>query len=704
MTKASDPKARPEVAKKGANKASDIYDFVQSPEWQEVLEKARKQQEVKDTADKANAGARQAGVTTSGNETNSTSGVQSQTGTKAAAGKIDPDTKPAATTNSAGAGESAGKPATAGNNKPQAPRDNRSAEKHAAAEQQSEPTQSTDPKAQPGAKSTAATDPDDLENALANPEPSLKLSEDEVADRLRKNLLERMEGQKRSRRKARLGLVAAGCAMGVAASSSVFLVLAGWNSPGPSESAGAVVEETEVANLTSRAGDAETTLSGDQSGGSDEQLALSATVFDTPVDLTTSVGEKGETEALASAALPGSDTAGQSGGVEPKTLRLAPNVRSFVPSLTQPPLPITLLSYRPRSEINLGFVRGQSSPEIFSTSVAMLEVAVSGAIPEEFLAGATDVPNRVALARTLAEETEVAISSAPEEDSLPASGPERAYLPEMIAPSVGMPGPKLVPPQVVASFGMREYPGPGVSITPIETGLRVASLSPTIQPEDIPLAPEATYPPRAVLPPAIVSVLPDVSKPPVPTSTLEAPAIDAEPTLSVVPVPAKRMVPLAEDAPAPTETVARTASLEITVAPADPAPSVTAFRIYAPSNVPQGVVDSIVANLTTTGHELSAQARVGFGISQSNVRYYHPQDAEQAAALARDAGALLRDFTGASTKTPSGIIELWVAGDGSGAAPVKRTATRRTARSQPTNQVNRLRSQVLSKLKRATNQ
>ncbi|WP_158506999.1 hypothetical protein [Ruegeria atlantica] len=144
------------------------------------------------------------------------------------------------------------------------------------------------------------------------------------------------------------------------------------------------------------------------------------------------------------------------------------------------------------------------------------------------------------------------------------------------------------------------------------------------------------------------------------------------------------------------------------VIPPEPEPiptnAVVAFRLYSPANVPQSVLDSVVTNLKSTGHKLSGQARVGFKITQSNVRFYHKQDEERAAALARDSGALLRDFTGSNVKTPSGIIELWLAGEGSGVAGVKQTNTRSTARTQAPNRVNQLKSQVLNKLKKATTQ
>ncbi|WP_131726281.1 hypothetical protein [Ruegeria denitrificans] len=129
----------------------------------------------------------------------------------------------------------------------------------------------------------------------------------------------------------------------------------------------------------------------------------------------------------------------------------------------------------------------------------------------------------------------------------------------------------------------------------------------------------------------------------------------------------------------------------------------TEYRLFAPNNIPNDAVNTVVTGLTTTGHELGATARVPYKVTRTNVRYYHRQDAAKAAALAKDAGALLRDFTGASSKTPNGVIELYLAGEGFGRASVPRTAKKSRRNTAPSNSVDQLRSQVLKKLRTTTN-
>ncbi len=124
------------------------------------------------------------------------------------------------------------------------------------------------------------------------------------------------------------------------------------------------------------------------------------------------------------------------------------------------------------------------------------------------------------------------------------------------------------------------------------------------------------------------------------------------------------------------------------------------FKLFIPNSLGARTVNSVVNNLVAAGHELSGTARVGFGVKQSNVRFYHKEDAAQATALAEDAGALLRDFTGSKSKTQNGVVELWLAGNSATKSKVKKVRLSASA----SDQVDQLKRQVLSKLKTATNQ
>ncbi|CUH44818.1 hypothetical protein RUM4293_03724 [Ruegeria atlantica] len=927
MTKARDPKARPEVAKKDADKVSGVYDFVQSPEWQEVLDNARKQQESNAPAGKAKARAVQPSGPDGHKPTQSTAGSQPADPPNTSAGQPKTAGTPTQATNSRQVGESV-QNATAGGSGSQSVNNNSHAADNVPRDEDNVPRDERGEAsaALPNGGPVPGMHPDNIPEDLINPEPSLKLSEDEVADRLRKNLLERIEDQKRSRRKMRLGMMAVGCGIGVVASSSVFLILSGLSASGPNENVDLTSQE---ALATSAITQQDTELTQRPEPSSDatrdaENLAVSSTtVFDTSAETISPDGDTGASEGLASQSLPLPEASRPSGDIEPELSGVAYNVRSLVPTLVQPPLPITPLRYRPREERNLGFVRLQSTPEIFSTSVALLEATVTAAEPEEFLEAATvtatatltimrppvvpiqpgalenaasqvpldvhqtvpeharayqpdlgtqtgeatgsdlSLPEAVASleiekppesrvlvepgstsSNTVASDLAVQQEDTGHASSIPQS---LSYEPEpeplelaallvapklpdaparLVTPSLSGISPALQTPSLAPTLGSLETPysprtplplDAGVSLTPLlqeasapstpieRTALPDDALTPP-EPEPLELAallvapklPDA--PARLVTPslsgtssalqaPTLSPTLgsletPDSSRTPLPldaevsltpllqeasapstpiertalpddaltppepepepvelaallvapklpdaparlvtpslsgtSPALQAPTISRTlgsletPDSSRAPLPLDAEVslaPLLQEASAPSTPIERTALPDDAITPPEPEPApastVVAFRLYSPTNVPQSVVDSVVTNLTSTGHELSGQARVGFGITQSNVRFYHKQDEERAAALAKASGALLRDFTGANVKTPNGIIELWLAGEGSGVAEAKRSTKRSTARAQAPNRVNRLKSQVLSKLKKATTQ
>ncbi|WP_108859019.1 hypothetical protein [Ruegeria sp. Alg231-54] len=669
MTKASDQKARPEVAKKDANKVSDIYDFVQSPDWQEMLENARKQREINIAARKAKAAALQSSDPGQNKATNSTDGAQPANALNAAAGQSGAFGKPAQATSSHQSGESVQK-ATAGRFDSQTANDDSRATENVARDARGEA--STVP---PDGGLALGIHPDNRPEDLVDPKLGQELPGEGFSDRLRRTLKERTDDQNRKRLKMRLGLVAAGCGIGVVASSSVFLILSGLNAPGPTENAGLVSQETPATGAIMQQ-DAElaehSVPPSDVTSGAADLAVTSATVFDTSSESNLPDGDTAASQDLASLSLLLSVSSEQSGGIKPELSRLAPSVRSFVPTLVQPPLPITLLSYRPRQELNLGFVRLQSTPEIFSTSVAVLETTVTVARPEEFLKGVnvaatptTMRPPVVPIQPGVLDYTETQVSL----DVL-LTEPESGYQPEQ-------------------GLQTSESTGSDIAVRPEGTSLAVEIAQP------LPYEPQPEPVELAALPTAPKPI--DAPAPLMTPAAYETSLALRAPVLSAIPSPLESPVlpltpPLLNDAITPLEPEPAPANVSV------------AYRIYAPTNVPQSVVDSVVTNLTSTGHKLNGQARVGFKITQSNVRFYHKQDEERAAALARDSGALLRDFTGSNVKTPSGIVELWLAGKGSDVTRVKQTNTLSTARTQAPNRVNQLKSQVLSKLKKATTQ
>ncbi len=601
MTKASGRKARPEVAKKRVAQAPGIYDFVQSPEWQKVLEKARIEQETERAAQDQQGKKTEAPKATDRSQAQSTTGEPSPVGLMPWSDQLEEARKKRITVSVKYTGESE----EAG---PEAPDGSKTADAGEITEVFFKSRRS---------KSSSA-DPD---AGL-----SLRLSHEEIDYRLSKKVLQKLEDQQRARRKVRLGFIAVGCAIGAIASSSVFWVLSG---SGPDETAGPVTADVEIASPLQgevfvpsqpdlpTAALGETVISTDLVG-----LAPGA---DTP---DSSLTEVEDLDSFASVTPPVPDLPEAAQPPELTTPSVAPSVLAYVPALEQPFLPVGGPGYLPAREANPSFLPYEIAPEFFDPAIALAAVAATGFDPLDIAADVFTPPARS---------------------------------PELAAQPVLYRQPALLPPAAEARSLSEQVrailPDLPVSIDPIENALTTVALDPSAHLEGPGVGPEALQTPK-------------LTRRAGPTGTVRLVTL-----------------PSADVEPPQASSIAGGA----------------AFRLYAPNRLPQDAVDSVVADLTTTGHELNATARVGFRVSQSNVRFYHRQDAAKAAALAKDAGALLRDFTGAKTKTPSGVVELYLAGDGFSSSPVKRTTKRNSLRATANNPVNQLRSQVLKKLRATTN-
>ncbi|WP_170324440.1 hypothetical protein [Ruegeria arenilitoris] len=603
MTKASGQKTRPEVAKKGVTQAPGIYDFVQSPEWQKVLEKARIERESIRAARQQKGEMTEASATVGSDEGQSTTGEPSPVGQMPWSDQLEEARKKR---NSASA-EKTGESEEPGLGAPEGVRKVDSGEKVR------ETFKSLQSK-------TSSTGP-----AQTDVGRSLRYSNEEFDYRLSKTL-QKLKDQERARRKVRLGLIALGCAMGVIASSSVFWVLSG---PGPLETAGSGSADVEAASslqaqdVVSVPPDLPTIPQG--------EIVISTTVVGPTPRQEVPDSSLAETEDLGSLASLTPPTSGLTEALEspePAISDAAPSVRAYVPALEQPFLPVGGPGYLPAREANPSFLPYENAPEFLDPATTLVAVAAAGLEPLGIAADAfiPPVPSAKLAAQPVLFRQPAPLPPAAETVSLPEQAP--AIQPDL-----------------------------PVSINPIDSALMIVALNPSAQIEDPGISPEALQ-------------TPTLTPRPEPSDSVELAAL-----------------PSAAAEPTETSTGAGGA----------------AFRLYAPNKLPQGAVDSVVAELTTTGHELSGAARVGYRVSESNVRFYHRQDAAKAAALAKDAGALLRDFTGARTKTPSGVVELYLAGDGFSSAPVKRKAKRSSRSATANNPVNQLRSQVLKKLRATTN-
>lgn len=99
--------------------------------------------------------------------------------------------------------------------------------------------------------------------------------------------------------------------------------------------------------------------------------------------------------------------------------------------------------------------------------------------------------------------------------------------------------------------------------------------------------------------------------------------------------------------------------------------------LHVPVSVTDDRLGDVTARLGAAGFTGDDPRRTGLSISESNVRYFHAEDADAAAVLADAIGAQARDFTNFSPAPPKGLIEIWLAGrGGQGAAPAQRTVSK----------------------------
>lgn len=213
--------------------------------------------------------------------------------------------------------------------------------------------------------------------------------------------------------------------------------------------------------------------------------------------------------------------------------------------------------------------------------------------------------------------------------------------------------------------------------------------------------------PGAVLAALAAPALPDAAAgvpdpaPPVPQSTADtgpprlasaapltappgqraAPGIDLSPPAPPLPAPttpevaaaapAPENVPepvTADERPAASEEVAAADELGATAEPEPPAPAPPrADAVLVHMLVPaDGAGQSAVAlsdAVAALGYTRRDPAPVNVTIRQTQVRYYHPEDAGAAELVAGAVGGPARDFTDFRPSPPDGTIEVWIEGE-----------------------------------------
>ena len=189
---------------------------------------------------------------------------------------------------------------------------------------------------------------------------------------------------------------------------------------------------------------------------------------------------------------------------------------------------------------------------------------------------------------------------------------------------------------------------------------------------DLPAAPVAPAEAAALTDPAVEMGDPAGPQPaPRPGTPLAAGAAPVDPSVAAAPPdPAA-----ASDPMAPADAVAAAAP----VAPVVADPAAFRLRVSAPATASAAEVEAVGTVLAGAGFPGVATQRVGFTVSRTHLRYYNPEDAAAAQAIAGRLGVEARDFTGYRPKPAAGTIEVWIAGTAPG-------GTARAARStQPQN-------------------
>ena len=84
------------------------------------------------------------------------------------------------------------------------------------------------------------------------------------------------------------------------------------------------------------------------------------------------------------------------------------------------------------------------------------------------------------------------------------------------------------------------------------------------------------------------------------------------------------------------------------------------FFIHAPDGIPNATLQGYVAALDDAGIDVAEIGRESFRVSATHLRYYSPETAAVAEAVARDLGVEARDFSENAQNAER--IEVWVAG------------------------------------------
>ena len=173
----------------------------------------------------------------------------------------------------------------------------------------------------------------------------------------------------------------------------------------------------------------------------------------------------------------------------------------------------------------------------------------------------------------------------------------------------------------------------------------------------------------------------------IPASSTNPPASGISPTASSLdPELDRPLEPASAETDPPAAAPAPTPSFE------------TRLVLFAPGAVSQGGLERLGRIAESSGFSDPALRRHAINVSETQVRFFHTSDREAAASAATAYGGRVRDFTGFNPKPDPGLIEVWIAGEGTSSGATSAGASRQTR--GPETAVERLLDRVVGNILR----
>lgn len=335
--------------------------------------------------------------------------------------------------------------------------------------------------------------------------------------------------------------------------------------------------------------------------------------------------------------------------------------------------------------------------------------------------GAQETPANPPPAIAPAVATAPAVAAAPAETV--ATAPAAAPMPEPARPAAtAVTAPVAAPPPAVETVAA-PVPAPvrPLARPRIETDMTAALV------REIPVEPAASSrsdPPVPAAAPSSPRAAMPLSGPPAPESAPVAIGdVVALPLALPPPPPVTGIVadeapkvpsPAALPAVGPPAPLSAVASADPGPTPAGPPPAPPPaaglqVSVLAAASAGKGKAEAVARQIGAAGFDVVRTREVTLKITRTHVRYYHPQDAEAAAALAATMKAEARDFTSAKSPPPVGSVELWIAGAAEPDAAKTKTKARTTTAKKPSAaateqarqqaEMNRLRDRLVQQLR-----